>query len=276
VDYKISLLSNQISDKVNQLETLNQKLAKQKDSLTQILKKTQSIDDANFVNFILDDRSLSEYFSSANNYISLQSAINDNLNEIKNTTNEVTAVKNDLQDSKDSQLALKQQQELAAKNIASTQSQKNTLLKETKGQEAIYQKQLKDTQAAAAKIRSALFALAGGSSAISFGSALDLANIVSQNENIEPAFLLAIVTQESNLGANVGKCYLTNDATGAGVSSSGKTFTNVMKPSRDVSPFIKITTALGIDYKKQVVSCPIQGVAGYGGAMGPAQFIPST
>jgi membrane-bound lytic murein transglycosylase B len=47
-----------------------------------------------------------------------------------------------------------------------------------------------------------------------------------------------------------------------------------MKPTRDVQPFLDITAALGRDPYKTVVSCP-QSI-GYGGAMGPAQFIPST
>ena len=49
-----------------------------------------------------------------------------------------------------------------------------------------------------------------------------------------------------------------------------------MKPGRDVEPFLAITKALGLDAFQTPVSCPIAGVAGYGGAMGPAQFIPST
>ncbi len=47
-----------------------------------------------------------------------------------------------------------------------------------------------------------------------------------------------------------------------------------MKPSRDVAPFLEITGALGVDWQTTVVSCPLS--VGYGGAMGPAQFIPST
>ena len=47
-----------------------------------------------------------------------------------------------------------------------------------------------------------------------------------------------------------------------------------MKPSRDVQPFLAITSALGLDYKSMPVSCP-QSI-GYGGGMGPAQFIAST
>ena len=94
---------------------------------------------------------------------------------------------------------------------------------------------------------------------------------------------MAILTQESNLGANVGQCYLTNIKTGAGVGAkSGTVFSNVMKPmglsgrKGDIDDFFAITTAVGRDPLKTLISCPIAGVAGYGGAMGPAQFIPST
>ena len=48
-------------------------------------------------------------------------------------------------------------------------------------------------------------------------------------------------------------------------------------PSKgDVQPFLAITNALGFNAYQTAVSCPIAGVNGYGGAMGPAQFIPST
>ena len=48
-----------------------------------------------------------------------------------------------------------------------------------------------------------------------------------------------------------------------------------MKASRDVQPFIQITKELGRDPYNTLVSCPHPNY-GYGGAMGPAQFLPST
>ena len=49
-----------------------------------------------------------------------------------------------------------------------------------------------------------------------------------------------------------------------------------MKASRDVPVFLEITSSMGLDPLKTVVSCPIPSAGGFGGAMGPAQFIPST
>jgi membrane-bound lytic murein transglycosylase B len=49
-----------------------------------------------------------------------------------------------------------------------------------------------------------------------------------------------------------------------------------MSPTRDVPPFLALSLGLGFDPHHQVVSCPIASAGGWGGAMGPAQFIPST
>src|SRR3989338_11621363 len=68
-----------------------------------------------------------------------------------------------------------------------------------------------------------------------------------------------------------------NDATGAGVGkNTGTSFAKVMAPNRDVPPFLALAGQLGFDPHSQVVSCPIASAGGWGGAMGPAQFIPST
>jgi membrane-bound lytic murein transglycosylase B len=205
-------------------------------------------------------------------------SINKDVSNIKDTSNKVTKVKEDLEDHKDTQIALKNEQKEQQKQITVTKSQKDTLLKETKGQEALYKKQLAEKQAKAAQIRSALFSFAGGSTAaIPFGDALKYAQSAEAQTGVPAAFVLAILTQESALGANVGKCYLSDTTTGAGYNVNTKVqYSNVMKPSRDLPPFLQITSRLGMDPLKTVISCPIPSAGGYGGAMGPAQFIAST
>ncbi|MCP6726737.1 MAG: lytic murein transglycosylase [Patescibacteria group bacterium] len=157
----------------------------------------------------------------------------------------------------------------------SAQSQSENLLEVTKGQESEYQKLLLDKKKQAAEIRSRIFELIGVPEAPTFGEALDIANVVSSQTGIRPAFLLAVLTQESNLGKNVGRCYLKNTSNGSGVVvATGIARSRVMKPSRDIQPFLEITGELGRDPLNTAVSCPLS--YGYGGAMGPAQFIPST
>ena len=126
-----------------------------------------------------------------------------------------------------------------------------------------------------AAIRAALFGLRD-SAAIPFGTAYGYAKEASAKTGVRPALTLAVLRQETNLGENVGQCLLTNapnKGDGKG-KNTGRAFSKVMKPDRDVDPFIEITAELGINAFLQVVSCPQS--TGYGGAMGPAQFIPST
>ncbi|MDQ1282077.1 MAG: 2 protein [Patescibacteria group bacterium] len=279
IDGNITVLSSKILDKNIELVNLNTTLERQKKALSGSLRNMAKFDGSNnFVTFILTDKSLSEFFEDVNKLGDLQNAINSNVSKIKNTTNQVNQVKSDLEDNKDSQVALKNQQKIQQNQISATQSQKNILLKETKGQESLYKKQLADKQAQATKIRAALFKFAGGSTAaISFGDALNYAKSAEVQTGVPAALVLAILTQESSLGANVGKCYLSDTSTGAGYNiNSGTKYPNVMKASRDVPIFLEITSSLGMDPLKTVVSCPIPSAGGYGGAMGPAQFIPST
>ncbi len=133
-----------------------------------------------------------------------------------------------------------------------------------------------ERQAAANKIREALFPLRDAG-AIPFGTALQYAEAASAKTGVRAAFILGILQQESNLGANVGSCVISNLSSGEtkGVNT-GRVFSNGIHPTRDLPLLQSILKNLGRDPLTTRVSCPIVGIAGYGGAMGPAQFIPST
>jgi membrane-bound lytic murein transglycosylase B len=158
--------------------------------------------------------------------------------------------------------------------VEANEKEKKRLLSITKNKEKEYGKVLSDRKKRAGEIRAALFALRD-SGEISFGSALDYANVVSAKTGVRPAFLLAIFQQESSFGKNQGSCYLRNTSTGAGVGAkTGNALQRVMNPTRDVPKFLDILSRLGRDPLNTRVSCPQE--VGWGGAMGPAQFIPST
>jgi len=151
--------------------------------------------------------------------------------------------------------------------------------------EAQYQQQLQDQkelEEKSAKIRALLFQIIGVAKVPTFGEALEVAKSAASLVSIRPAFLLAIISQESAIGRNVGQCVLVDPNTGTGKRiSTGATVIRVMKPTRDVQPFLQITKSLGRDPYDTPVSCWITAYVsgqpyGWGGAMGPAQFIPST
>jgi membrane-bound lytic murein transglycosylase B len=108
---------------------------------------------------------------------------------------------------------------------------------------------------------------------ITFGQAVAIATWAGEQTGVRPALLLAILTQESNLGKNVGTCNRQGDP-------PSKSYKVIMKPDRDIQPFLTITGELGRNPDITPVSCPMKDKSGaqigWGGAMGPAQFIPST
>jgi len=250
------------------------KIDREHDSLAALLRRTDELDTYSIAEVALSGKPLSEFFGDLDAFQYVEDAIDVSLHEVgvaKKTTEEEKVA---LEERKAKEMDLRHQQELEKKFLDSKEAEKVQILKVTKGQEKEYQKVLKDKQSRAATIRAALFALRD-SGEIQFGQALDYANAVSKKTGVRPAFLLAIFMQESGFGKNQGSCYLKDRNTGAGTSfRTGNIIQRVMKPDRDVSPFFTITGNVGRDPFNTLVSCPQE--VGYGGAMGAAQFIPST
>jgi len=278
----IAQLKASISEKVSKISTLSEKIENQHESLSQLLRKTNSFDDENLVHLIFSAKSLSAFYDDLESYNSLKEAIKVSVDDIKGVKTLTESEKKELEKKQDAETDAKVELESAQKKTSLAEAEKKKLLSISKNKEAEYQKLAAEKKAKADRIRAALFTLAGTSQKIEFGTALKYANEAEKLLGIDPAFLLAIFRQESNLGSNVGQCYMTDPATGNGVgANTGSAQIRVMKPDRDVAPFLAITDRLGLDYKTTRVSCWIKDIRngspfGWGGAMGPAQFIPST
>jgi membrane-bound lytic murein transglycosylase B len=270
----IAGLAEDIGTKKQTITKYSAKIDRERDSLAALLRRTDDLDSYSIVEVVLSDKPLSEFFSDLDAFQYVEEAIDRSIKEVGAAKKITEDAKTALEEKKDRETDLRYQKELEKKFLDSKEAEKARVLKVTKGQEAAYKKVLKEKQARAASIRAALFALRD-SGEIPFGQALDYANAVSKKTGIRPAFLLAIFMQESGFGKNQGSCYLKDRNTGAGISSrTGNIMARVMKPDRDVSPFFTITGNVGRDPLKTLVSCPQE--VGWGGAMGAAQFIPST
>lgn len=272
----IKQLSAQIAAKNAVIGQLSNRIARGKESLGSILRQTQMLDDYSIVSIALGSQDVSGFFSDLDAFTSIKTDLRDLFADIRSAKAQTEIEKATLAVKQNQTVDAKYVVETEQKKISSDKVQKQQLIAITANQETAYKKVLAERQAKAAAIRAALFPLRDAA-AIPFGDALKYAQAAQKPTGVSPALILSILTQESNLGANVGQCYLTNDATGAGVGkNTGKAFAKVMSPARDVPPFLALGLQLGFDPHKQAVSCPIASAGGWGGAMGPAQFIPST
>ncbi|GIW66873.1 MAG: hypothetical protein KatS3mg095_0771 [Candidatus Parcubacteria bacterium] len=271
---QINNLSKRINDLKKAIEITQDKIKVSKENFRRTTRMYYQASKKSFVEVILAEANLSDYFSNIVFLNKIQESINEQLEDLNNLNKELNYQKNKLEDNLKDQQNLLQISQIKKQELNELQEEKNNLLKITQGEEIKYRGYVNDLQKRAAQIRQELFKLAGGAGPISFEKALEYAELAGQLTGIRPAFLLAILKQESDLGRNVGQCYVTNLETGDGVDTSGKFRDRVMHPTRDIPPFLEITKKLGLDYTKTAVSCPLS--FGWGGAMGPAQFIPST
>jgi peptidoglycan hydrolase CwlO-like protein len=274
IKLQINNLNKRISDTQKAINLTKEKISSSKDNLKKTARMYYQASKKSIVEVVLAEENLSNYFSNIVFLNKIQESINDQINDLNKLNKELNYQKNKLEENLEEQQNLLQISEIKKQELNELQTEKNQLLRITQGEERKYRNYVSDLQQRAAQIRQELFRLAGGAGPISFEKALEYAELASQLTGIRPAFLLAILKQESDLGRNVGQCYVTNLETGYGVDSSGRVRDRVMHPTRDIPVFLEITKKLGLDYTKTPVSCPLS--FGWGGAMGPAQFIPST
>lgn len=268
----IKNLDSQISQTQSSIDQTQQKIATLKVQVTDVIQQVYNADQAPLVTILISSNNFSDFFDQVNNYENVGSSLSAVVNQLKDA---VTNLQNQQQQLTDQQQQQQNQSAILAlqnDSLTQTVSQQSNLLQQTKGQESNYQALLSDNQKQAASIRSRIYDLFGTNNQVTFGQAVSIADFVSQQTGASTAFLLAILTQESNLGKNVGTCNRPGDP-------PEKSYKAIMNPTRDIPPFLQITANLGRDANSTPVSCPMYRRGrrfGWGGAMGPAQFIPST
>jgi membrane-bound lytic murein transglycosylase B len=285
----IAQLGKQITGKQQTITSLTSKEGRQKQSLAQILRAQYEIDKKTITEIVLANESVtvSDFLRDAENFASLNSDIHDALNNIRNTRAQTAEEKAKLETQQVEQANLKIQIEADKKKTEAQQSDKKTLLTQSKNEEASYQALLKKRQAVAAQIRAELIKFQGSgvtARSISFGEAYDYAKIASAKTGVRPAFIMAIMQQETGFGNNVGGCNVRQRPTTPDIADgiyikSGNPSRKTMIPS-NFDNFVAITSSLGLDWKTTPVSCALiradGSLFGFGGAMGYTQFIPNT
>jgi len=270
----ITTLGSEISQKTDTIRTLEQRISAGKESLSKLMRQKNETEQLSLIILALSSDDLSGFFGDVQAIDTINGKLQDLFADLRGVKKQTEAEKAALNQKQNAELDAKHEVQVKQAQIKENQAEKKQLLDITKKDEQSYQVVLAERQKRAQEIRNALFELRD-SAGISFESAMRYATEAQAATGVRAAFILGILRQESNLGTNVGQCLLVDASTGYGKGkNSGNGIAKVMKPDRDVQPFLDLMDRLNINPYAQPVSCP-QSV-GYGGAMGPAQFIPST
>jgi hypothetical protein len=266
----IDAQSREIADDIQKTETL---IASRKKELGGLIRLLNERDGFSLAYVLASGNFVSGALSEEQGYEGVVQKIGELANEAASANNDLMNAQQNLEDRYSESANYLSLKIIAQKQVVDSLGTQSSLLKTTKGKETLYQAQLKDSTAQAAAIKTRLYQLLQTSQQINFGEAVTIAKWASGQTGVRVPFLLAVITQESSLGRNVGTCNRQGDP-------PGKSWRVVMKPDRDQQPFLTITAALGRNPDITPVSCPMHDASGnqigWGGAMGPAQFIPST
>ena len=256
-DIAIHNLQLDINYRNSELDRLETQFETQKKILLSIIQSLNETENRTLFHFVFSGDTISEFAHRFESHREFQQALQDAFNKLQRLDERLNGEKVVLLTEREEEGFLKSLQEERAREIETQKQKKEEILDLTKGVETAYQDLLLGQEQTATEIRNALFNLLGARD-ISFEDALELAQRVEKSTGVRAAFLLAIIEQETDLGQNLGSGQWNIDT----------------HPTRDRPLFLSIANTLGVEPNELPVSKKLS--YGWGGAMGPAQFIPST
>lgn len=241
-------LIKQIKDEIIRLEeelkNLEDRARLNKAMLTEYIRQLYYTSQENdpLVSLAMFQGNLSDMVLNFDSTVSIKEKITDVLQVINDAKTETEKAKS----------ALAGQQQDKQQALKSQQAQQNQIAGE------VQEKQISvaEIQQKIAKLRSTLSSFLGKS--FNTDDIIEAIKFASKQTGVRKEFLMAMLDKESDLGRFTGGC--TYDKSKMGSVNEGI--------------FKRIASELEYNYKKLKVSCPLS--YGIGGAMGVAQFMPTT
>jgi peptidoglycan hydrolase CwlO-like protein len=273
---QIQKLSGDITVKDKTVRTLEENIRQQQSYIAELVRGTRELDDRNLIHMMLSRQDVSEFYIDVDSFGTLKESLKESVDDVRGVKSQTEEEKKLLESKKTEEEIAKQKLENERKNVELSKAEQDSLLNASKNKEKEYQKIIAERQVRAAKIKAELFELVGvAKGGIPFGEAYEYAKFAGQKAGVDPAFLLAIATQETGIGKNVGTCNQPGKKSwreimpGPADKASGKSWRD------DQTIYLSIVRALGLNEDTTPLSCPLPS-GGWGGAMGPMQFIPTT
>lgn len=255
----ISVVQTDIIQTATDISLVRKDIASHRELLRKTMRSLYQYNNASLINIILNTDNLSTILNEQNQYQILQDKIIKLVNNLHQKQAKLTVQKEQLLKHKDKQEQLRKLQINQQGDLSNQRAAKKDFLTLKQQAKASYQNKITEAKQARAEIKQQIFKLKSVDLEISIDDAFSAARFASNLTGVRPALLLAVLKVETNVGEWVG---------------SGK-FPDDMHPgSRDA--FIRLTAKLDLDPYKTPISRRPASYRGWGGAMGPGQFMPAT
>ena len=257
INLTLQQIDSQIAQTTSQIGVTHGQIASEKVAVGNLLNALYKNDRTGFLQSFLANPQLSTLWDDSENISLFESNLNADVAQLNILTGQLQDQNQQLAQSQSAEATAAAFAAAQAAQVVANKTQVNQLLTATKSDAAAKAALAAQAKQTAAQIRNQIFQLLGGGS-LTFEQAYQYAKVASQATGVNAALVLAILNRESALGQNVGQC----------------SYQKAMSPS-NIPIFLQIVQGLGLNPSQMLVSCPnADGV--YGGAMGPAQFEPST
>ncbi|MBI2055935.1 MAG: lytic murein transglycosylase [Candidatus Sungbacteria bacterium] len=268
--------TGQIQTKSVGIAELSKKIQKSRNLLATGLLLMSTYDRENLFTILIKHNRLSEFFAALFRLNKVEENVSIALGEFKEDKTRLEEERVELTDFQKEQKDLKTLQEAERKTLAQKKKEKDELLRLTKGKEALFQQILKSKKRDIATLKTQLFYLE--KTGITAEEAVRFADLAAKRTGIRTAFLLALLEVETGKQFEDGLISVgTNLGTGHWRRDLYECYIGLKKPKTaeaEKNAFFAVTGKLGMDPEKMPVSR--KPSYGCGGAMGPAQFLPST
>jgi len=266
---KTSLALTEINESVNakqqEISVKEFEITERKKILMEYVRKLNLMDKKTFLEILMEKPRISEYFREMESIVAFESRIKEMLNILSEKKVGLVEEREALKDEQDEQTSLYAMQEDQRIALERNRGDRADLLAETESEQYKLDNAISKQQDVANRLTAELTSMQSLGEKIDFSQALGDAQVVSRLTGVRTAFLLGVLRVESNMGNNVG----------------GGRYRTDMNPAQ-WDRFKSICDSLGYDPDTKPVSrkpCyrdSSGNCGGWGGAMGPAQFMPST
>ena len=255
----VSSTKREIKQITVDLEQITGEIDKTREQLKQVLRALYQYEQISFIDIILSRETFGTVLSDQRTYRTLQQSALDLINELKEKQLRLTEHRAKLATQQDELSQLKMSQAYQQADISRQRQGQKEFLNLKQRQQASYQQRLTEAKQARDEIKQKIFTLKAADLEVSLTDAFSAARYASSLTGIRPALLLAILKVETNVGEQLGSGIFPED----------------MHPaSRDA--FLRLTAKLGRDPKNTPISRRPTSYQGWGGAIGPGQFMPQT